>query len=313
MPSRSTSSPRLAQPGRIHHHDRHAFDLDRLRAARRAWCRAPRVTIARSSPASRLSRLDLPTFGRPASTTWMPVRSRLPCRLFASTSSSAARSCARRACASLAMQGVDFLLRKIEHRLGQRAQFGELRDQAVDRRGEFAAERAQRRARRFAARGVDQVGHRFGLRQIELAVEKRAAREFARLGKARAGIEHGAEHRMRHHRSAVALQFEHVLAGIGMRRRKYSAMPSSMRSPRASRKNDSVAFAGCRQPPEHRVRRSAALRDRKRGRCRCRRGRPAWRPRRSCPRTMLTAWHGQVCRGRTCAGSAIAEGWKGCC
>src|SRR5260221_3108506 len=27
----------------------------------------------------------------------------------------------------------------------------------------------------------------------------------------------------------------------------------------------------------------------------------------------LTAWHGQVCRGRTCAGSAIVVRWKGSC
>src|SRR5947207_3405351 len=27
----------------------------------------------------------------------------------------------------------------------------------------------------------------------------------------------------------------------------------------------------------------------------------------------VTAWHGQACRDRTCAESAIAEGWRGCC
>ena len=63
------------------------------------------ATIARSSPARRLSRLDLPTFGRPASTTCTPVRSRLPCRLFASTASSASRTRARRAAASCACSG----------------------------------------------------------------------------------------------------------------------------------------------------------------------------------------------------------------
>ncbi len=50
------------------------------------------VTMARSSPASRLSRLDLPTFGRPAITTLIPVASSLPCRLFASRSARSART-----------------------------------------------------------------------------------------------------------------------------------------------------------------------------------------------------------------------------
>ena len=44
------------------------------------------VTIATSSPASALSRLDLPTFGAPTSTTLMPSRKIAPCRALAKMS-----------------------------------------------------------------------------------------------------------------------------------------------------------------------------------------------------------------------------------
>ena len=62
------------------------------------------------------------------------------------------------------METVEFFFRKIEHGLNQRAQLDELRVQGADHRGELSLERAQRRARRLAARRVDQVGDRLGLR-----------------------------------------------------------------------------------------------------------------------------------------------------
>ena len=55
------------------------------------------VTIATSSPASRLSRLDLPTFGRPISTTVSPSRNSAPCFARARTSREPRRR-SRRAC-----------------------------------------------------------------------------------------------------------------------------------------------------------------------------------------------------------------------
>ena len=60
------------------------------------------VTIATSSPASALSRLDLPTLGAPTSTTVMPSRSRLPCRADARTASTCRCSAASRPRASAA-------------------------------------------------------------------------------------------------------------------------------------------------------------------------------------------------------------------
>jgi hypothetical protein len=70
--------------------------------------------------------------------------------------------------------------------------------------------------------GIDQVGHGLGLGQVELAVEKGAQRELARLRQAqvarRAEFEAARQQQLQHHRAAVGLQFEHVLAGVGIRR-----------------------------------------------------------------------------------------------
>ena len=50
-------------------------------------------------------------------------------------------------------------------------------------------------SRQFGA-GMDQVGNSFGLGQINAAVEKGAAREFARSGKARAVFQNGVQHQL---------------------------------------------------------------------------------------------------------------------
>jgi hypothetical protein len=120
----------------------------------------------------------------------------------------------------IAMQGIQLLLGKIELRLGERAQLDQLRAQRVDGSGEVPAQRAQRAARRLAARGVDEVGHAFRLRQIEAAFEKGAARELAGLRQAGAGIDAGREQRLHDDRAAVTLQLEHFLAGVRMGRRE---------------------------------------------------------------------------------------------
>jgi hypothetical protein len=69
---------------------------------------------------------------------------------------------------------------------------------------------AERAASRLAA----------SMRSATASFEEGAPRELPGFGDARAGIQAGREQRLHHHRSAVSLQFEHWLAGIGMRRRK---------------------------------------------------------------------------------------------
>ena len=112
---------------------------------------------------------------------------------------------------------------------------------ARDLARELAGQAARRRARRGGGRGVDQVGDALGLREVELAVQERALREFAGLrrgarrarGSARAASRSTA-------RAAVAVQLEHVLAGVRMRRRESRcARPWSSVSPsRAAKRGD---------------------------------------------------------------------------
>jgi hypothetical protein len=116
------------------------------------------------------------------------------------------------------VHGIHFLLGEVEHRLGERTQLDELRSQGLNRRRKLSAEGAQRGARGLLARGFDQVGHRLGLRQIELALEERAAREFAGVGQPRPGVEARAQERLHHHGTAMAVQLEHRFPGVGIRR-----------------------------------------------------------------------------------------------
>jgi hypothetical protein len=89
---------------------------------------------------------------------------------------------------------------------------------------EDARERAGRRTRRLFGGRVDEVGHRLGLREVELVVEERAPRELAGLGHAQAHplarLEHARKEQLHHDRTAVALKLQHRLAGIGVGCRK---------------------------------------------------------------------------------------------
>ena len=79
---------------------------------------------------------------------------------------------------------------------------------------------SERRAARAAASlpARDQVGDRFGLREVELAFEEGALGELARA-RARAPSAQAAREQLREHdRAAVRLQLDHVFAGVGVRR-----------------------------------------------------------------------------------------------
>ncbi|MNN25341.1 hypothetical protein D3C81_1388130 [compost metagenome] len=71
-------------------------------------------------------------------------------------------------------------------------------------------------------RRFDQVDYAFGLRQVEFVIEEGAMREFTGLRHAQAdvgaGFQAARQQHLQHDRTAVALQLQHVFAGIGMRR-----------------------------------------------------------------------------------------------
>ncbi|MNN51024.1 hypothetical protein D3C81_1656390 [compost metagenome] len=91
----------------------------------------------------------------------------------------------------------------------------------MDRVRECARQRLRSGLGRRFRGCVDQVGHGFRLRQVQLVIEKSAAREFARLGQAQAAVlarfEHARQQQLQHDGAAVALQFQHVFARVRMR------------------------------------------------------------------------------------------------
>ena len=108
---------------------------------------------------------------------------------------------------------IDVFFGKIERGFHQHAQGNQLINQGVNVLGKRAFERAQRHAGGRLARGINQIGHALGLRQIELVVEKSAFGEFAGLGRARTQFEAARQQHLHHHRAAVALQLDDVFAG----------------------------------------------------------------------------------------------------
>ena len=65
--------------------------------------------------------------------------------------------------------------------------------------------------------GVDKVCHRLGLREVEFAVEKRTAGEFAGLCQPCAAVEEGLQERLLYVEGTVAGYLHGVVACVGMR------------------------------------------------------------------------------------------------
>ena len=84
------------------------------------------------------------------------------------------------------------------------------------------AERAAHLAGGLARLGerlrVDEVAHRFSLREVEPAGEKCALRELAGLGQARAQLERAAQQQLQHHRRAVRGNLDQIFRGVGVGR-----------------------------------------------------------------------------------------------
>jgi len=101
----------------------------------------------------------------------------------------------------------------------------------VDVRGELARERARGAARGGLGARIDQVGHGLGLGQVQLVVEKRPLGEFPGLRGAQARqresghLQAARKQELQHHRPAMRLQLEHVLAGVAARRGKPQREP----------------------------------------------------------------------------------------
>jgi hypothetical protein len=100
--------------------------------------------------------------------------------------------------------------------------------------GEIARQRPAGAACRSFGAGVDQVGNRFGLGQVDLVVQKSALRKLAGLRHAQAGqtrpacgrvhfgrcLQTPRHQQLQNHRPAMRLQLQHVFAREGVRGHK---------------------------------------------------------------------------------------------
>ena len=145
---------------------------------------------------------------------------------------------------------IDFLLRKIDGGLDIGAQLDQRIGEALHHAGELALQRAHGGARRLARAGIDEIGDGFGLRQIDLVVVKGALGEFTGPRAPRAELQAARDQRFEDDRAAMALQLEHVLAGVGMRagKEQREADVDGLRR-LASRKRASVACRAAGSSP----------------------------------------------------------------
>ena len=133
------------------------------------------VTIAISAPASAFIRLDLPTFGAPTSTTFNPSRSSAPCRGLLQQLVKIGANARQPPGGVGLLQKIELFFREIERRFDQHAQLDQRRRQRVRALRKFAGQRAHRGARGDLGGRIDQVGDRFGLREIEPVVQETRA------------------------------------------------------------------------------------------------------------------------------------------
>jgi hypothetical protein len=120
---------------------------------------------------------------------------------------------------------VDFLVGKVEGGFDQGAEFRQLRQKGVHFPGKLALQRAHGATGGGCRRGVDQIDDRLGLRQVELAVEVRPARELAGFSESCTEFEAARQQHLHDHGSTVAVQFEDILAGEGAWRREVQQQP----------------------------------------------------------------------------------------
>ena len=130
------------------------------------------------------------------------------------------------------LQKVNLFFGEVQRGLHQRTQAHGALAQGVDLVGERAGQAAPGRARCGLGAGVDQVGHGFGLGQVQLVVQEGALGELTRAGQAQvwaaglagAGVQlsgrlqAAGQQQLQHHRATVGLQFQHILTGVGVRR-----------------------------------------------------------------------------------------------
>ncbi len=238
--------------------------------------------MARSLPASALSRLDLPALGRPMMATLRPSFKRKPRCASRRSSANAARrlsSCA--AMAGSARKSISSSGKSIAASMCTRKAIS-----ALQQRLDLAREHAFHRLQGGACAGLrargDQVSDRFGLGQVEFAVEECALGEFAGAGQPRAEFADAAQQQVEQHRAAVTLQLQHMFAGVGGRRREVQQQAAVDQLAGPVTERGEMRVARLRRAAEQDLARSPVPPGRTRAGHRHRRRRARWQWRRWC-------------------------------
>ena len=165
------------------------------------------------------------------------------------------------------LQEVDFFFRKIQRRLDQHAQVDQRIAQPVNLFGKIARQGTAGAAGCCFCAGVDQIGNRFGLRQIDFVVQKSTFRKLTRLrhpqtrqtrlARGRVGFGRRLEatryQQLQHHRPTVRLQLQHVFTGEGVRGHKVQRQAVVNRAAIGIGKRQVGGFTGFQLPPAQRL------------------------------------------------------------
>ena len=112
------------------------------------------------------------------------------------------------------------LVGKIDRRLEPRDQVEQQRIDFADGSSQRAFQLVEGSTRLQRRDGVNQIRNRFGLHQIDAAIQERAKREFARFRGAGAARRRLLDNRPQDDRTPVRAQLQDVFAGVRVRRRK---------------------------------------------------------------------------------------------
>ena len=112
------------------------------------------------------------------------------------------------------------LVGKIDRRLESRDQIEQQRIDFADGASQRAFQLVEGSTRLQRRDGVNQIRNRFGLHQIDAAIQERAKREFTRFRGAGAARRRLFDNRPQDDRTPVRAQLQDVFAGVRVRRRK---------------------------------------------------------------------------------------------
>ncbi len=172
------------------------------------------LTMARSKPSSRLSKLDFPAFGRPQIANRTPSRRIRPSSAVASSCQDFVTTVTKFGEEEVAGGGVDTFFGEVDVRLDVSDEVEEVIADVVNLLADAALELLGGGGSRPQSLRADEIHDGLGLGEIEFAVEKGALGELAGTCARRTRLEHRLQHASGDEDAAVAADLDDVLAGV---------------------------------------------------------------------------------------------------